>query len=73
MDNSTPLSVNNSSAVTGSQQKHTTLVSAELILPATEQAHLSETYAALDTLRTAPRAAALKAIFAYGGKEKVAQ
>ncbi len=73
MTNSTPLSVNNSTAVTCSPKKHTTFVSQDLILPAAEQAHLSETYAALDTLRTAPRAAALKAIFAYGGKEKVAR
>ena len=69
MDNSTPFSVNNSTAVTGNQ-KHTTLVSQELILPAAEQAHLSETLEALDSLRVAPRAAALKAIFAYGQKEK---
>lgn len=72
MDNSTHSSFIKSTAVTGSQ-KHTTLVSQELILPAAEQAHLSETLEALDTLRTAPRAAALKAIFAYAGKEKVAR
>lgn len=73
MDNSTPFSFSNSSTVSGSK-KHTTLVSQELILPATEQAHLSETYAALDTLRTAPRAASLKAIFAHAAeKEKVSR
>ncbi len=72
MDNSTPFSVINSTAVTGSQ-KHTTFVSQELILPAAEQAHLSETLEALDTLRTTPRVAALKAIFAHAGKEKVAK
>lgn len=69
MDNSTPFSFTKSSTVPGSQ-KQTTLVSQDLILPATEQAHLSETYAALDTLRTAPRAAALKAIFAHAAEQE---